>query len=265
MLDHVVLSAGPGGDVRTELELEGEPAGLGWLPDGRLLVVSRLDRVVLRQEHDGSVVEHGRLTPWATFHGNDMVVDATGGAYVGNFGFDLDAFTAEHRGSAIRPDPPRTSLVRLEPDGTASEAATDLAFPNGMVLTPDGRTLIVAESTGRRLSAFAVAPDGTLSERREWASLVAERAAPDGICLDAEGAVWVANAIGAECLRVAEGGEVLARVSTPDRSIACMLGGGDRRTLYCVHAPEAGADRARVARRGGISTARVDVPGAGLP
>ena len=190
--DHAVLSVAPEGDRRVEVAFDGEPAGLGWLPDGRLLINSRLDRAVMRREEDGTIVRHGTLTPWATWHANDMVVADNGQAYAGNFGFDLDGlYDGSQPASAIR----STSIVRVDPDGSSCEAASDLAFPNGAVITPDGATLIVAESMGGRLSAFDRAADGTLTNRREWAAPAS--VAPDGICLCADGTVWMANALGA--------------------------------------------------------------------
>jgi sugar lactone lactonase YvrE len=189
--DHAVFSVSPEGDRRTEVDFEGEPAGLGWLPDGRLLINSRLDRAIMRREADGTLVHHGDLTPWATWHANDMVVASNGQAYAGNFGFDLDGlYDGTVEPSAIGP----TSLVRVDPDGTSAEAAADLAFPNGTVITDDGGSLIIAESMGQRLSAFDRERDGTLTNRREWAALPG--IAPDGICLCADGSVWVANALG---------------------------------------------------------------------
>ena len=263
--DEAVLSAGPGGDVRRELTVPGEPGGLGWLPDGRLLVVTRKPRTVLRMEHDSTLVDHGDLKPTATFYGNDMVVDASGRAYVGNFGFDLDGFIEEHGELALvePPGPPTTSLVRIDPDGAAHVAATGLNFPNGSVITPDGRTLIVAETFAGQLTAFDIGPDGSLGGRRVWASLT--WCAPDGICLDAEGRVWVANAIASECILVAEGGEVLDRVLTSQTCFACMLGGGDRRTLFLMTAPTSRETVASVARSGRIEQTPVAVAGAGLP
>jgi sugar lactone lactonase YvrE len=252
-----VFSAGPSGDRRRELDVGGRPSGLGWLPDGRLLVVSMLERVVLRREHDGVLVRHGDLAPWATFHGNDMVVTADGRAYVGNFGFDLTAF---FDGEV---EPRTTSLVRIDPDGSSHEAAPDLSFPNGSVLFPDARTLVVAETLATRLTAFDVALDGALSGRRTWAEL--PQCAPDGICLDAEGCVWVANALAAECLRVAEGGEIVDRVVTSQPCFACMLGGTDRRTLYCVTSPTSDEREVRDRRDGRVEQVAADVPGAGLP
>jgi sugar lactone lactonase YvrE len=258
--DHAVFSVDPDGDRRTEVAFDGEPAGLGWLPDGRLLINSRLDRAIFRREADGTLVRHGDLTPWATWHANDMVVAANGQAYAGNFGFNLDGlYDGTVEASAIAP----TSLVRVDPDGTSHQAATDLAFPNGTVITDDGGTLIIAESMGQQLSAFDRQADGTLTGRRVWAALPG--IAPDGICLCADGSVWVANALGSECVRVAEGGEILERVATSQGCFACMLGGEDRLTLYLVTAASSDAAKARVARNGALEQVRTSVPGAGLP
>jgi sugar lactone lactonase YvrE len=159
--------------------------------------------------------------------------------------------------------PCTTSIVRIDPDGTSHQAADELSFPNGSVLFPDGRTLVVAESMATRLTAFDVADDGTLSGRRVWADLPG--CAPDGICLDADGCIWVANAVGAECRRVAEGGEVVGRVTTTQFCYACMLGGDDRRTLYCITAPSSLASEAAGIRGGRIEQVVVGCPGAGLP
>jgi sugar lactone lactonase YvrE len=263
--DDAVLSVDEDGDVRLELEVPGEPAGLGWLPDDRLLVVARKPRTVLRVEHDGRLVGHGDLNPTATFYGNDMVVDDVGRAYVGNFGFDLDRFIEEHGEVALveSPGPPTTALVRIDPDGTAHVAASELNFPNGSVITPDGRTLIVAETLAGQLTAFDIDDDGTLSGRRVWAQL--SWCAPDGICLDADGRVWVANAIASECILVAEGGDVVDRVMTSQTCFACMLGGADLRTLYMMTAPTSKESVVSVARSGRIERAPVEVGGAGLP
>ena len=258
--DHVVLSVSPEGDRRVEVAFDGEPAGLGWLPDGRLLINSRLDRAVMRREEDGTIVRHGTLTPWATWHANDMVVAANGQAYAGNFGFDLDGL---YDGSVPPSEIRSASIVRVDPDGGSCEAASDLAFPNGTVITPDGATLIVAESMGGRLSAFDRAADGALTNRREWAAPA--RVAPDGICLCADGTVWMANALAPECLRVAEGGEVLERVRTSQNCYACMLGDDDRRTLYLVTALDSHDAKAKATRTGAIEKVRTSVPGAGLP
>lgn len=260
-----VLSVGESGDVRVELEVPGEPAGLGWMPDGRLLVVARKPRTVLRLESDGRLVEHGDLNPMAGFYGNDMVVDAAGRAYVGNFGFDLDRFIKERGEAALveLPGPPTTPLIRVDPDGSAHVAAEEMSFPNGTVITPDGRTLIIAETLAGRLTAFDVSEGGELSRRRIWASL--SWCAPDGICLDAEGRVWVSNAISPECILVAEGGEIVDRVTTSQTCFACMLGGSDRRTLYVMTAPTSTESVVSATRSARIEQARVGVGGAGLP
>ncbi len=217
--DRMVLSVSPDGERRVEVDFDGEPAGLGWLPDGRLLINSRLDRVIYRREPDGTLVQHGDLKPYATWHANDMVVAANGQAYAGNFGFDLDGLSdGTVDASVIGP----ASLIRVDPDGTSSEAAAELQFPNGAVITDDGTTLIIAESLGGRLSAFDRSADGTLTNRRVWATL--KLVAPDGICLCADGSVWVANALGAECVRVAEGGEILERVDDVEELLRLHAG-----------------------------------------
>jgi len=258
--DHAVFSVSSDGERRVEVDFDGEPAGLGWLPDGRLLINSRLDRVILRREPDGSLVHHGDLTPWATWHANDMVVASNGQAYAGNFGFDLDGlYDGTVDASVVGP----ASLVRVDPDGSSCEAAADIAFPNGTVITEDGRTLIIAESAAAKLTAFDRADDGTLGNRREWAALGS--VAPDGICLCEDGTIWVSNAYAPECVRVAEGGEVHQRVVTSMNCYACMLGDDDRRTLYMITAPVSHASVARAERKGAIEKVRTTVPGAGLP
>jgi len=223
------------------------------MPDGTLLVVSMVDRRLLRVDDDGKTHEVADLSALATGPCNDMVVDGKGRAYVGNFGFD------RHKGEPPRP----TCIVRVDPDGRVTRAADDLSFPNGTVITPDGRRLIVAETLGHRLTAFDVAADGTLSNRRLFAQL--DDCFPDGICLDAEGAVWVADARNPRVLRVFDGGRIERTVSTGDRpAFACMLGGDDRQTLFvctCTASGPAMADK----RDGRIEAVKVDVPGAGLP
>jgi sugar lactone lactonase YvrE len=260
-----VLSAGESGDVRVEVVVPGEPGGFGWMPDGRLLSSTRKPRTVVRLEPDGRLVEHGDLKPTAAFYGNDLVVDSAGRAYVGNFGFDFDAFVAEHGELALvePPGAPRTQLVRIDPDGSAHVATDDLYFPNGTVITPDGRTLIVAETLAGQLTAFDIDDEGNLSGRRVWAEL--SWCAPDGICLDAEGRIWAASAMAAECQLVAEGGEVVDRVTTSQNCFACMLGGADRRTLYLMTAPTSAEAVVSATRSARIEQIRVSVPGAGLP
>jgi len=260
--DHAVKSMDATGAIRTELEIDDQPSGLGWLPDGRMLVVAMHRRQLLRVDPDGVKV-HADLAPVAAWYANDMVVDAQGRAYVGNFGFALDEALKERGVEGVLASHPTASLARVDPDGRVHVAADDLHFPNGCVITPDGRMLIVAETLGLRLTAFDVAPDGTLSNRRVWATVGMR--APDGICLDASGQVWIANAIASECLLVAAGGAIVAAVQTDQPCFACMLGGEDRRSLYMMTAPSSVADVVSTARQGHIVSARVETPGAGRP
>lgn len=247
-----VLALDDAGHAETIVTLDDEPSGLGWLPDGRLLVVSVRERRLLRREADGRLAVHADLSPVLPFHANDMVVDGRGRAYVGNFGFDLNG--------GEKPKP--TTMALVHPDGRVGVAAADLSFPNGTVITPDGRTLIVGETMAGRLTAFDVGPDGTLSNRRVWAQL--ENALPDGICLDAEGAIWVASPFSKAFLRVREGGAIADRIDVENNAYACMLGGADRRTLFLCTAGH--HDPARtVTNHGRIEAVEVDVPGAGLP
>jgi sugar lactone lactonase YvrE len=226
------------------------------------------DRKVLRQEASGELVEHADLSALATGHLNDMVVDSRGRAYVGNFGFDLMA------GDAVT----GAALLRVDQDGRVSVEAEDLLFPNGSAVLPDG-TLVVAETFGRRISAFDVADDGALHDRRTWASfgppaegpeiadfVAGGPGAPDGLCADEEGAIWMADALGARVVRVREGGEVLEEISTGGSGVfACMLGGEDRRTLYLCVAPSFAEHERRDTREAQLLSCSVDVPGAGLP
>ncbi len=260
---HGIFSLGDDGE-RREHTVDTQPSGLGWRDDGTLLVVSMTDCKVLSFAPDGERRTHADVSAYCGHWANDLVVAGDGTAYVGNFGFDLDAYLAERGASARVEEMPTTNLVVLAPDGGVAQVVGDLAFPNGMVLTPDGRTLIVAETMAARLTAFDVAADGTLSGRRPFAQLEG-LVFPDGICLDAEGQVWLANAIVPECWRVAEGGEVTAKVTTSRTSFACMLGGEDRRTLHVLTAPTSDHTVAAAARDGQVEVARVDVPGAGRP
>jgi sugar lactone lactonase YvrE len=264
---HRVLAVSIDGTVETYAETD-LPAGLGFLPDGRLLIISMRDSKVLRREHDGSIVEHADLTALAPGLLNDMLVDHDGRAWVGNFGFDL--FGGAPACSTV--------LISVAPDGMASVAADGLYFPNGTVLTSDGRTLIIAETMANRLSAFTVS-DGLLIERRTWAGFgdppvstdVAEiirdaDVVPDGICLDAEGAVWVADVVKQRLIRVAQGGAILDELQTNGLcAFACMLGGDDGRTLFACAAPTFDEAEAAAHHRSSILMTRVAVPHAGLP
>jgi sugar lactone lactonase YvrE len=260
--DFAVKTVDLAGNVDVVVNVPGRPSGLGWMPDGTMLIVSMTDRSLLR--FDGTeLAVHADLSQIATFHCNDMVVDSSGRAYVGNFGFDLD--TAEVGGTLdeVLAAHDGATLARVDPDGSVHAAADGLVFPNGTVITPDGRTMIVAESFANRLTAFDIGADGSLSNRRLWADL--GRRKPDGICLDADGTVWVANPTINECFRVAEGGNILDVIETANRCFACMLGGPDRRTLFMVTSQYSLAHEAAAQRTGTISVVEVAVPGAGLP
>jgi sugar lactone lactonase YvrE len=252
--DRAVKSMDAAGSIRTELEIDDQPSGLGWLPDGRLLVVAMHRRQLLRVDHDG-VKLHADLAGVAAHHANDMVVDREGRAYVGNFGFALDEALAARGVESVLANHPTAKLARVDPDGRVQVAAEGLHFPNGAVITPDGRTLIVAETLALRLTAFDVSADGTLSNRRIWAELGMR--APDGICLDADGHVWVANAIAPECVLVAPGGRIVATVATSQPCFACALGGPDGRMLFALTAPTSMAAQASAARRGCIEVVKV--------
>lgn len=259
---HAVKSVDSDGVQRIELELDDQPSGLGWLPDGRLLVVSMAELKLLRQDSDGIKV-HADLSQHSAHLCNDMVVDATGRAWVGNFGFDLDALVEEKGVEAALLDHPTTNLVRVDPNGSVHVASSEMHFPNGMVISPDGTTLIVAETLSMCLTAFDIGLDGSLSNRRIWAPVGMR--APDGICLDAEGHVWIANAIESECVLVAEGGEILQTVETSQPCFACMLGGDDGRTLYMMTAQSSDKNEASASPTGKIEIFRANVARAGCP
>ena len=250
---HKVMRVDREGRAHVVVEVPNQPSGLGWLPDGRLLVVSMLDRKLMRLDPTG-LVEVADLSQLADFHCNDMVVDAKGRAYIGNFGFDILT-------QPVVPKP--TVLVMVSPDGNASVAANDLSFPNGTVITPDGRTMIIGETFARRLTAFDIAADGTLSNRRVWADL--DRVAPDGICLDAEGAVWVASPRTNEFVRVLEGGAITRRIPVSNQGIACALGGEDGKRLFMVIGRVKGREEAMATRVGRIEYVDVNVRAAASP
>jgi sugar lactone lactonase YvrE len=225
-------------------------SGLGWLPDGTMFVVAMQRQRLLRLE-DGKLVDAVDLAPVTSHTTNEMIIDAHGRGYVGEVGFDV------HGGAPFH----SAALVLVTPDGHARVVDPDLACPNGTVITPDGRTLIVGESLADRLTAFSIRPDGSLTDKRVWAAVPG--LGPDGICLDAEGCVWVASPMGGVVQRVREGGEVLERFATELMPVAPMLGGPDRRTLFICEGPP--PPESFTARRGRIETMRVEVPGAGQP
>jgi sugar lactone lactonase YvrE len=258
---HAVKSIDEAGAIRTELELDDQPSGLGWLPDGRLLVVAMKERAVRRLDPDGLVL-HADISALTAHLCNDMVVDAQGSAWVGNFGFDLDA-DLKARGLEVLSDHPVANLVRVDADGTVHLAARDMHFPNGSVITADGKTLIVAETLAGCLTAFTINGDKSLTDRRVWAGL--EGLAPDGICLNEDNQIWVANALAPEVVLVAEGGEIVQRVTTSQPCYACMLGGEDEKTLFAVTAASSDAETASATATGKIETIRVTTARAGWP
>jgi sugar lactone lactonase YvrE len=262
---YTVQTVDADGNAETVLEVEGQPSGLGWMPDGALLVVSMADHTILRRADTGAVTVHADLAEHCGGHLNDMVVDEAGRAYVGNFGWDLMGGEA----------PRAAVLVRVEPDGSASVFADDLVFPNGSVITPDGGTLIVAETFAGRLSVFdidsgertiwqvgAEVPLGPIEEMLPQSTF-----APDGITLDAEGHVWAADGLAARVCRIAPGGEIVEEIAMPEGLgvFACQLGGDDGRTLLMCAAPDFFEEPRRAAREAVLLTTTVDAPHAGLP
>jgi sugar lactone lactonase YvrE len=253
-----------GSDRRVEATVPGQPSGMGWLPDGRLLVISMVDRLVLRREADGSLAVHADLAGHASGHVNDMAVDGRGRAYVGNFGFDLMG------GAPLAP----AALHRVDPDGRVTQVAEDLWFPNGSAITSEG-VLLVNETFGNRVTAFDLTDDGSLVNRRVWAEfgplptdreieqvLPTLRVAPDGAALDAEGALWIADATGERLLRVTEGGTITDEVKPGSPVYACALGGADGRTLFACAAPDFAEHARKAAREASMLAIPVTVPGA---
>jgi sugar lactone lactonase YvrE len=257
-----VLAVSSDGDVEVLCEVPAQPSGLGFDPQGRLLIVSMLDRRLLRLEA-GQISEVCDFSDLMQYTANDMVVDRQGRAYIGGFGWEYGVDPVIHS----------TALVRIDPDGTSAVAANDLVFPNGAVITPDGRTLIISETFAGRITAFDVAEDGSLSNRRVWADLAhgsrwhtvpdaaaSGRPLPDGLALDQEGAVWMGHAAGNGALRVAEGGEILEFIPTGELAVyAAALGGPDRRTLYMCASPPLLQSDPSIDHRGSLLSCRVDV------
>ena len=241
------------GELETVTVLEDDqPSGLGWLPDGRLLIVSMTQRRLLVLEN-GTTKEFADLSELASYHCNDMVTDAKGRTYVGNFGFDLHN-GAEHKNA---------QLILVDADGAARVVADDLAFPNGTIITPDGNTLIIGETMGACLTAFDIEANGDLNNRREWARL--DGAIPDGICLDEAGGIWVASPTSNEALRIVEGGEVTDRIKVTHQAYACMLGGDDGKTLFILTSVSSDPEKCRTYKSAAVETERVQHGGAGLP
>ena len=246
---------------RVELTVPGQPGGIDWLPDNRLLIVSMIDRTLLRREPSGELVVHADLSGFATGQANDMVVTASGHAYVGNFGFDLMA------GGNVEP----TCLLCVAPDGTVSIAADDLWFPNGSVLTPGGE-LLVAETFGNRVTGFSVASDGRLQDRRTWAQFGPEPeslpladamarlcVAGDGICLDGDGGLWIADAMGNRLVKAEDGVGIVDEIRCDAPVYACAIGGSDMRTMFICTAPDFHGDARSAATDGRIMACHLDV------
>lgn len=246
-----VLAIRPNGDVIDTVTIDGEPGGIGWLADGSMVVVSMRHRSVMRVVADDAVSLYADVSSLTTYRCNDMVVDRRGNAFVGDFGYDM----------AAGADPAPGVLVLVPSSGEEPRVVADeLHFPNGAVVTPDDTTLIIAESARNRLTAFTIDADCGLSNRRLWADLGST--VPDGICLDADGAIWVADPLGNEVVRVAEGGEILQRTDTDQGAFACELGGDDGHTLFvCTY--EAGASTSPTPKPvGRIIATQVEVPAA---
>jgi sugar lactone lactonase YvrE len=229
------------------------PFSIDWLPDGRLLIISGPDGLLLRREPDGSLVTHADLSGLSDHSWNEIVVDGRGNAYVNNIGFDF-------AGGEFAPG----TVALLTPESPARQAADGIAFPNGMAVTPDNSTLIVAESYASRLTAFEIAADGSLSSQRVWADL--GDGVPDGMCLDTEGAVWYADVPNKRCVRVREGGEVMQTIELDRGCFACMLGGIEGTTLFMVAQEWSGMESvAGGERTGQLLTISAPAPGAGWP
>jgi sugar lactone lactonase YvrE len=248
---YTLSEAGRRGKVAT---LPQRPSGISFLPDGRVVVVSMVDRRLMLVGAGGNLSQYADLSGMVSHDINDTVCDAAGNIYVGNFGYDLlnhaEAKTAE--------------LIMVTPGGQSKVVADGLEFPNGAVITPDGKTLIIAETFGHKLTAFTRAADGTLSGRRVWAAL-GERT-PDGICLDASGAVWVSSFVSGEFVRVKEGGEVLDVITLTDkRAVACNLGGADGHTFFALTFAGALEDVTSGKKLAQVEVCRVEVPAAGSP
>ena len=253
-----VLSVDLAGNVETIVELDDQPSGLGWLPDGSLLIVSMIKRKLLRFL-EGNLTELADCSDLASFHCNDMVVDISGNAYIGNFGFDMST------GQGLT----ATNMILVRLGEPPCIAADELLFPNGTVISPDGKTLIVGETYAARLTAFDINSDATLSNRRVWADLAKIREdyfpVPDGMCLDEQGAIWVASPTTNEVIRVKEGGEILDSIKVKRNAYACMLGGEDRKTLFICTSGSSDEDSCKEDKKGCIEIITVDSAGVGRP
>ena len=246
-----VLKVHPSGSSETIVEIpDDDPSGLGWLPNGDLLIVGMRQRKLMR--FDGtSLSDYADLSELASWYCNDMVVDVHGRAYVGNFGFDLH--NSAPQASA--------EIILVEPDGQMRVVEDDVLFPNGTVITPDGKTLIVGETFGRRLTAFDLQPDGNLTNKRLWAALP-DGAVPDGICLDAEGGIWSASPTTNDCIRQVEGGEVTHRIELERGAFACMIG-NDK--LYILTSSSSEPAKCKANKDARVEVYDAPYPAAGWP
>jgi len=260
---HAVKSTSLSGDLRTEFTIDDQPSGLGWMPDGSMLIVSTTKRQVLRRATSGAISLHADLNPIATFHCNDMIVGPSGEAYVGNYGFDLEHEMMTRGPEQVLADHVTAKLAYVTPSGDVSVAANEMHFPNGSVITPDGKTLIVGETLAAVLTAFDLGAGGALLNRRVWAPTFPR--VPDGITLDANGNIWIANPRAPECALIRPGGEVLEVIDTGQPCFACMLGGSDGRTLFMLTAPSFMGLDASAPPSGKLLIAEVEAPHAGLP
>ena len=266
LYSHRVLKVTPEGKAETIARVDQQPSGLGWMPDGSMLIVSMKNHRLLRRLPDGSIREHADLTNYVGGYANDMVVDHAGRAYVSNLGFDLFGGAS----------PAATGIVRVDPNGAVSIVAKDLLFPNGMVITADRKTLIVAETFGARMAAFTISEDGALHDRRVWArmgeapswesvaTMIKVDFAPDGCALDADGNVWVADALNGRACRIAPGGEILDTVRAPNGwgLYSCALGGPEGKTLLTCVAPDFDHVKRAAASEACLYAFQVDVPAA---
>ena len=255
---HRVLAVDTKGNMETIVETPQQPSGLGWSPDGSMLIVSMNDQKLLSFSN-GELSEEADLSQLATHFCNDMVVDKKGNAYIGNFGFDL------HGGESLKP----TNLILVRPEEDPCVVAENLFFPNGTVITPDGKTLILGETFSSCLTAFDINSDATLSNRRAWADLSSTEEGyvpvPDGICLDAEGAIWVASPSTNDVIRIEEGGSLLDKVEVEMGAFACMLGGELGNTLFISTAKDSQEEICLKEKSARIETIEVSIPRAGLP
>ena len=253
MWGHKVHRITPAGVVTDVIDVPQRPSGLGFMPDGTLLIASMADRCVYKND-GGSLAVHADLSATVSANINDIIIDKQGRTYVGNFGYDL----------LTGADPEDADLVLVEPNGAHRVVAGGLMFPNGMVLMDDERTLVVAETFANRLTAFDRDANGDLNNRRVFADM--GELTPDGICLDIEGGIWISSFVTGDFVRVVDGGEITDRFKVDNKAaVACQIGGADNRTLYCLTFAGEMEDLATGKRLARIETVTVDVPGAGSP